>query len=394
MLRKKTVSRIFAITGCVLLVLGIAAYGIWSYVFSGLVYRPLGENGALDNASPFPTDPSASLEPTRVAPHVDDILNILLIGTDSRNSATTRGRSDVLIVLTVDRQHGTLKLMSIMRDLYVPIPGHGNDKINAAYAYGGADLAIRTVNENFGLDIKEYAEVDFLGAEKVIDAAGGVLIDVKQSEIDDINVSVNEENRIFTKLPPVAFVQNPGLQLLVGRQAVAYARVRHVDSDFQRTQRQRDVLTALLKSFSQASLVNKTQIVQKGLAAVTTNMTPSEITWLSLEVLPLLGNGVKELRIPTDGDYKVYPNGAWYMVPDRNAIIPKIQEFIWEQTFPFDPYPTIAPPKDAAPSPTVEATATGEPTPTLAEDSPTPEATTTPEPTASPTPEPTATPTA
>jgi hypothetical protein len=180
--------------------------------------------------------------------------------------------------------------------------------------------------------------------------------------------------------------------LLNGRQAVCYARVRRLDSDFKRTQRERDVLKALMETFSKVDVVRKTQIVQKGLSCVTTNLSPSEITWLSLEVLPLLGSGFEEMRLPTDGDYKVYPNDVWCIIADPNRLIPKIQEFIWEQTFPFEPYPTIPPPHPTS-EPTPEASPSVEATPTHSpEASPTPTTEITPEPTSEPTPEPTPTP--
>ena len=384
----------------VVAVFALVAYGIWTYVFSGMVFRPLDGSGDLT-----PEATGQDLGPTREAPHMEEVLNILLIGTDNRTPGK-RGLSDVLMVMTVDRLHKSLKLMSIMRDLYVPIPGHGNAKINSAYSYGGPELAIRTVNENFGLDIEKYAVVDFLGAENIIDAAGGVVVDVPDDALDWLNGQIREENEIiFRSTPPVPYLAKTGVQRLVGRQAVAFARIRKLDSDFQRTARQREVLKALFASFSSQDIVRKTVIVQKGLSFVTTNFTPGEITWLSLEVLPMLGKEIRELRLPTDGDYTVYTGGGWCMVVDRNTVVPKVQEFVWEQTFPFDPYPTIRPPADGGtptPKPTAAATPTPAPTtgptPTgaepTAEGTPTPDVTpdTTPVPTTEPTQE--ATPTA
>ena len=385
MSRKRAILRTSAISLGVLAVFATIAYFVWSYVFSGLDYRPLISPGA----SPAVSDPAASIGPTREAPHMEDILNILLIGTDTQNPSGSYGQADILIVLTVDRKHGSLKMMSIMRDLWVPIPGHANGKINSAYSIGGPALAIQTVNENFGPDIGKYAVVDFLGAENLIDAAGGVWIDVKQAEIDWVNKNLREENDvIFKDTPAVPNLTQAGLQLLNGRQAVCYARVRKLDSDFKRTQRERDVLKALMESFSKVDLVHKTEIVRKGLSYVTTNLSPSEITWLSLEVLPLLGSGIGEMRLPTDGDYTVYTNGVWCMIADPNRLIPKIQKFIWEQTFPFEPYPTIPPPHPTS-EPTPEATPSATPPPT-------PEATSTPSPGITPevTPEPSGTPAA
>jgi len=367
MSRKRLILKTLTISVSVLAILAVLAYGLWSYVFSGLVTEPLG------------TIDTSSLGPTREAPHMDGILNILLIGTDSRDLSKTRGDSDILMVLTIDRIHGSIKLMSVMRDLYVPIPGHGGDKIKVAYRVGGADLAIRTVNENFGLDIQDYAVVNFGSAEKLIDAMGGITMDVLDAEIPYINRGIREENEVvFPDTPPVPLLTEGGVQFLVGRQAVCYARVRKLDSDFERTQRQRDVLKAMMHQFADADLVQKTQVLRKGMSFVTTNLSASEVTWLSMEVLPLLKNGVKEMRIPTDGDYVVHGEGGWFMVPSRNKMIPKIQEFIWEQTFPFVTYAPIkvspTPTTSSAPKPTRAATPTPAATPEVTLE-PTPEIT-------------------
>ena len=307
---KRSLLRPFAILGCLVLVLATLGYAAWSYLFSGLNYRPTGQPTVTASASSDVSgtpEPSTTLEPTVEAPHLDQVLNILLIGTDSRHASDVNGNSDVLMVVTVDRLHGTLKLMSIMRDLWVPIPGRGTAKINAAYAYGGAEMTMKTVNQNFGLDITKYVEVDFKNAENLIDLGGGVDIDVTTAEIPWLNKNLDEENNsIFPNTPKIPYVTVAGLQHLDGRQAVCYARIRKLDSDFVRTQRERTVLKALLVSFEKDSIVTKAHLIQQGLSDCTTNLSPTEITWLGLEALPLLKNGVKEMLVPTTGDYPVY----------------------------------------------------------------------------------------
>jgi len=396
--RNRKLVRLLAILGCTALVVATLAYAGWAYLFSGLDYRPSGQptsTPAATSAAGETPVPSTTLEPTVEAPHLDEILNILLIGTDSRHAEN--GNSDVMMVITVDRIHGTLKMMSIMRDLWVPIPGHGTDKINGAYAIGGAELAMKTVNQNFGLDVTKYVEVDIEGAEKLIDIAGGVDIDVTQPEIFWLNWNLDEENNaIFPDTPKVPYVTSAGLQHLVGRQAVCYARIRKLDSDFVRTQRERTVLKALLANFQKVSVVTKARMIQEGLSDCTTNLSPTEITWLGIEALPLQKNGVKEMLLPTEGDYKVYRGGTWCMVPDRNAMLPRIQRFIWEETVAFEPFAPIKPPYEGAgPTPTATPAPSGTPGATespgpTAEQTPTP----TVEPTTSPSPTATATPSA
>jgi anionic cell wall polymer biosynthesis LytR-Cps2A-Psr (LCP) family protein len=123
------------------------------------------------------------------------VINILLLGTDRRNR-NENGRSDAIMIATVDKKNGQLKLASVMRDLYVPIPDRRDNRINAAYSFGGPMLAMKTINQNFNLDITRYVSVDFFGLEEIINAIGGVEIDVKQKEIKHINSVITQLNEL------------------------------------------------------------------------------------------------------------------------------------------------------------------------------------------------------
>nr|WP_281418728.1 LCP family protein [Clostridium frigoris] len=132
--------------------------------------------------------------------------------------------SDSIMIVSIDSNNKKIKISSIMRDTYVKIKGHGQTKITHAYAYGGPQLAIRTINENFNLNIRDYITLDFFSFEKIIDAIGSVSIDIKQDEISPINDKIVEVSKIEKKSVPK--ITKPGLQNLNGLQAVAYTRVR------------------------------------------------------------------------------------------------------------------------------------------------------------------------
>ena len=120
----------------------------------------------------------------------DKVINIALFGLDKRNKSD-RGRSDSIMIASIDKEFNKIKLTSIMRDTYVDIPGRGMDRINHTYAFGGPELAIKTINQNFDMNIRDFATVDFFGLEKIIDVMGGVEIEVKSNEVKYINSGVN-----------------------------------------------------------------------------------------------------------------------------------------------------------------------------------------------------------
>ena len=171
-----------------------------------------------------------------------EIINIALLGIDSTDS--TSGRSDSIMVATLDPIHNKLKLTSFMRDSYVNISNYGYDKLNHAYAYGGANLAINTLNTNFGLNITDFVAVDFASLPKIIDSLGGITIDITEEELNYINGYINNINSVSGTNSPI--ITTPGAHHVNGVQALAYSRIRYTSGgDFKRTERQRTVLTAL-----------------------------------------------------------------------------------------------------------------------------------------------------
>ena len=222
------------------------------------------------------------------------ITNILLIGQDRREGEDTKqARSDTMILCSFNQKTGQITMTSFLRDLYVPIPGHGSNRINAAYSIGGMDLLRQTIQENFQVYIDGCVEVDFVQFTQIIDLLGGVQIPLRQDEADIIN---QETGSALTE----------GEQLLTGEQALTYSRIRYLDldGDFSRTNRQRKVMTALAETLRSAQISKVIPTLSKVLPMITTDMKSSQILLLAIELLPQLSDAqIASQRIPADGSY-------------------------------------------------------------------------------------------
>ena len=245
-----------------------------------------------------------------------DVMNIALFGLDEPD-AKNGGRSDSIIIASLDKVHKKIKLTSIMRDTYVDIPGYGMDKINHAHSFGGPELAIKTINRNFNMNIREFATVDFFGLEKIINTLGGIEIDVlNDEERKYVNMGVRDMNRTDGKNG--THITDPGLQTLTGRQAVAYSRIRKTgDGDFERTQRQREVLEKVIHKGLDAGITKYPALLNTTLPYVTTSLSKTEILSLGKFVLTSNINKVDKYRLPLNKyllEQKI--NGVSYIVPN------------------------------------------------------------------------------
>lgn len=261
------------------------------------------------------------------------VTNILLFGLDAR-SQKEASRSDTIMIATIDKKNQAIKLTSLMRDMYIPIPGRDSNRINTAYAFGGPALAIKTVNTTFNLDIRYYATVNFFALEKVIDQVGGVSIDVKSKEIKYINQCINELNRLNKKTPSVSLLTNAGRQTLNGRQAVAYARIRKVgNSDYERTQRQRTLLVELFKKVKTVNPLKLPGVVAAILPHVETNVPKAEIISLGTAVLGFKNKDIQQYRLPVDGTFKPQRiRGMDVLVPDIEKNTELLHNFLYEDS--------------------------------------------------------------
>lgn len=262
-----------------------------------------------------------------------DIINIALFGVDRRNK-TDATRSDSMIILSIDQKHKKIKMSSLMRDLYVTIKDHGQTKLTHAYAYGGPQLAIRTINENLNLNIRNYVTVDFFDLEKLIDAVGGVTINVNQDEITYINSYMNETANIEKK--SISKVTTSGLQTLNGLQAVAYSRIRYTaGDDFKRTERQRTVLTALLTKIQSVGATQFPSVVNKLLPFTETSMNSVDLIKLGTKVITSKTTTLEQERFPVDGYWSSEMiNKVSYLVADIKATADQIHKFIYDDIKP------------------------------------------------------------
>lgn len=233
-----------------------------------------------------------------------DVINILLIGSDTRKSGGS-GRSDAMIIVSINKKTKTITATSILRDIYIQIPGKGNNRLNAAYAFGGADLLMQTIEMNFKIRLSRYASVDFYAFIDVIDELGGITLDVSDKEIPIINSYVTEINRLTKEEETKDQLTEPGLLLLNGKQALGYARNRYVgNSDFERTARQRRVLEQVFIRVKDLKLLELNDLLNVILPQVTTNLTEGEIFSLILGLPSYANYDLQQCRIPIDGSYK------------------------------------------------------------------------------------------
>lgn len=266
----------------------------------------------------------------------DKIKNILLLGTDQPSYSNEPVRSDSMMLLTIDPIHDKIKITSFMRDSRVLINGYGEDKLTHAYAYGGPELTIRTFNENFGLNIEEFAAVDFTTLPQIIDILGGIEIEITAEEFDDINAVIEMDNCDYGKDTPK--LTSPGLQTLSGQQALSYTRNRSSEGgDYARTQRQRTVMEALFKKGLATPITNYPSLLSKVIPFVTTNMTSNDILTLGKNIIGIGTKSVEQARFPLDeyswGD--IDPNDElWYLYFDRYTTKQQVQDYIFDDISP------------------------------------------------------------
>lgn len=234
-----------------------------------------------------------------------DVLNVMLAGLDNRTDTTVGGRSDSMIILSINKNTKRIIMTSVMRDTYLPIEGHDSNRLNAAYSFGGMSLLINTIEKNFDIRIDRYVTVDFAKFIKIVDLVGGVKINVQDKEVSVLNHYLDEINSI-NKLPAkTGYLTKGGDILLNGRQALAYSRIRYVgNGDFGRTERQRIVLNAVFAKFKSQNVLGLTSIMNQILPDITTDMTQDELKGLVFNSLTYKNYKFVQNRIPIDGSYK------------------------------------------------------------------------------------------
>ena len=234
----------------------------------------------------------------------DGVINILLIGNDSRKAGED-GRSDAMILLSISSKTKRIVMLSLLRDMYVQIPGYKDNRLNAAYALGGAELLMETLELNFGIQVNRYVQVNFQAFAGLVDAVGGVDLELSNEEVQYVNGYLTEYNNLEGRPEGTDYLDSGayGMLHLNGPQALAYCRIRYIGSDFARTQRQRDVLMAVIRKAPKAVLTNMDDLMEGLLPNLTTNLTEAECRNLSLQVVNLARYELAQTRIPIDGSY-------------------------------------------------------------------------------------------
>ena len=233
----------------------------------------------------------------------DGVINILLIGNDSRSEGDD-GRSDAMILVSISSKTKKIHMMSLLRDMYVDIPGYESNRLNAAYSYGGAELLMETVEANFDVEVNRYAQVNFQAFANLVDAVGGVELELSNDEVKLVNAYLNEYNLLEGRPIDTDYLDESleGMIHLNGPQALAYCRNRYIGDDFGRTERQRKVLSAMIERAPRA-LLNMDQVLDGIFSNVTTNLTRKECTLLSGQLAKLLSYDMVQGSIPLEDTY-------------------------------------------------------------------------------------------
>ncbi len=255
-----------------------------------------------------------------------DVVNILLIGCDKRSDETDAGRSDTTMIATVDLKNGKLKLTSLMRDMYIDIPGYGYHKFNAAYSYGGVQLEYECIAQAFGVKLDGYVEVDMAAFREVVELIGGVPMDITEAEAYFLQTAyVNSKHG---EKDVVA-----GSNVLTPYQALAYCRIRQdITGEFGRTDRQRKVLISIFNELKNADIMTITNICMKSLKYIKTDLSEKQIRSLLMQVISMGTTEIEQLRIPYEGSWtedRTSANGAWVMQVDWEKNRQAIQYFIF-----------------------------------------------------------------
>mgnify|MGYP000593014073 FL=1 len=235
----------------------------------------------------------------------EGVTNILLIGNDSRENGED-GRSDAMILLSISNRTKKIYMTSLLRDMYVEIPGYKDNRLNAAYSYGGAELLMETIEQNFDIHISRYVLVNFEAFANLVDAVGGVDLELTGKEVEYVNGYLVEYNILLGRPEGTDYFDDlsGGMVHLNGPQALAYCRNRYIGTDFGRTERQRKVLTEVIHKLPKGVLTNPKGLIDGLMPNLTTNLTQTECYRLSLMAPKILTYDIIQNSIPIEGTYK------------------------------------------------------------------------------------------
>lgn len=316
-IRKKKPNRILVGILCFLMTLALMAAVVVGFVWSKLdkiTYAseiPDDTQPLMDVSAPMESEPEmedyvvdiGSLQKAETAPPIpeatvnedDDVLNILLIGTDERTTKyNTNARADSMILVSINKDKNTVKLVSLERGIGVPIlegdKAGEYDLLTHIFRWGGADLLVKTVEHCFKVDVNHYVRLNFASVEKIIDCIGGIDMELSSAEAEALTRK--------DEAPLTA-----GVNRMDGEVALRYARLRHIDSDWQRVGRQRKVILAVVEELKGSSLLELNELADEVLPLIQTNLTKLEIAELILYAPNFLTSEFDQMTIPKQGTY-------------------------------------------------------------------------------------------
>lgn len=304
--------KIVIILVCVVLAIVLAIVGFVAVMLGRIVRKDMDTTSYIQTPSDAPNWDVLDLEGTT---------NILLIGAD-KNEDGTNGRSDSMMLISLDHKNKTMKMVSFLRDLYVEIPTHGKDKLNAAYMIGGSDLGpgivMQTLENNFRINIDKYILTDFEDFADMIDLMGGIDLEMTQEEADYMNQIKGSDLK-------------EGRNHLRGTLALYYARMRYLDSDFGRTGRQRQVILAMVEKMKKLNLLESTSFFYQFLPHITTNLSNSELLSLASKAMQIADYESDTLYMPYKGTYteKRLPKVGDVLVPDLEENAGILRKFLY-----------------------------------------------------------------
>lgn len=249
-----------------------------------------------------------------------DVQNILVIGSDPR-PGEKYGRSDTNLIFSINRKNRTIKMTSLLRDTYLPIPRHSSNRINAAHSWGGPKLLAETIETNYHIKIDRYVRTDFSSFSKIIDLLGGVDVNLTRAEVGYFK-------KYLGQTVPI------GPNHFNGENALNYGRIRKIDSDFGRTQRQRNIIQSLINKFKGSSPAAMVNILNQAFPLFQTDIPKDELLSLAKDSVEIMNYSISELALPKEGTYRSVrihsPGGAMdVLVPDWNKTIRLVQNFIY-----------------------------------------------------------------
>lgn len=307
--KKSRAKKITLTIVCIVLAMLVAITIFVSIMLSRINYQPVDTSGYIQQPADAPawdilSDPA--------------ITNILLLGVDRSEDNTVR-RSDTMMLLSIDNKTKSLHMTSFLRDLFVEVPTLGKTKLNAAYGQGGAGLTMQTIENNFRVNIDHYIEIDFENFTHLIDTMGGAEIEMTQAEVNYMSGWYQGEYGESIDL-------QVGMNHMDGKAALTFARIRGLDSDFGRTGRQRQVMTAIFDKFKTLNPIQKIYIFYSYAQYITTDLSGGDFLSLSLQIFSILGYEIQTFHVPQED---LYTEINYNLIPDLPATSARLREFIY-----------------------------------------------------------------